>query len=379
MKVGIEAQRLFRKHKHGLEIVALEIIKSLQIIDKTNSFVVFVRRDIDSDCITATKNLKIVEIPANSFPEWEQVKLPKAISKEEIDIIHCTANTAPLFVNKPMILTLHDIIFMEHDKFKGNYYQYLGNLYRKLILPHILKKCVKILTVSKSEKKLILDKFRIDEKKVDVLYNAVNKDFYKKNEDQVTLIKKKYSLPDKFILFFGNSAPKKNTRQTILGYLEYLKQSNNGIPLVIAGAFDDYVSQELNHLHLDNSIRRKIIVISYIPFSEQPDLYSAATLFLYTSIRESFGMPILESMACGTPVITSSFSSMPEIAGNAALLVNSRDKASIADGIQKVLENNKLYEHLVSLGVKRSSEFSWENSTKKLIRIYEEVFNSTSK
>jgi glycosyltransferase involved in cell wall biosynthesis len=373
MKIGIEAQRLFREKKHGLEIVALELIRNLQQLDKVNEYVIFVRNDKDNTCIQETSNFKIREIPARSFPEWEQIKLPKAVREEKIDLLHCTANTGPIFSSTPMILTLHDIIFMEKLQFSRNYYQAVGNLYRKLILPSVIKKSKKVLTVSNSEKIQIVNHLKIDPDQVDVIYNATDSSFRKMEHTEVGQLRIKYALPEKFILFFGNTAQKKNSIGTIKGYIAYARSHKEALPLIVAGAFEDYIRRELSKLDIPNDIRAKIIIIGYIPFHEQPAIYNLAHLFLYTSMRESFGMPILESMACGTPVITSTTSSMPEIAGDAAVLVDPANEISIAEGIAKAMTNEIYYNELVQSGFRRAAQFNWKTSTQQLLHVYHEI------
>ena len=376
MRIGIEAQRLFREKKHGLEIVALEIIRTLQRIDTENEYVIFVRKDKDNTCIQETSNFKIREIEARSFPEWEQFRLPGAVKEEKIDLLHCTANTAPLFISVPVVLTLHDIIFMEKTEFQGSHYQNFGNLYRRLLLPRIIKKIRKILTVSESEKIQITNHLKVDPARLKVIYNGVDNSFRKMKIQELEVVRKRYNLPDKFILFFGNSAQKKNSIGTLKGYLEYCRRTVNPVPLVVAGAFEGQIKEELESFDLNIHIRSSVITIGYIPFHLQPVIYNLASLFLYTSRRESFGMPILESMACGTPVITSTTSSMPEIAGDAAHLVDPDDKISIADGITKVLSDEGYYRQLIERGYNRSARFSWDNSAKQLLEVYKETLAS---
>ena len=114
MKIGIEGQRLFRKRKHGMDMVALELIKNLQKIDTKNEYVIFVKPDEDSSCIPEAKNFKIVEIESNfGYPGWEQIELSKAAEREKCDLLHCTSNTGPIFSKTPLITTLHDIIYLE--------------------------------------------------------------------------------------------------------------------------------------------------------------------------------------------------------------------------------------------------------------------------
>lgn len=375
MRIGIEAQRLFREKKHGLEIVAMEIIRHLQLVDKVNEYVVFVRKDIDNTCIQETPNFKILEIAANSFPEWEQIKLPQAIKRERIDLLHCTANTAPLFTSVPIILTLHDIIFLEETKFRGNRYQNIGNIYRRLIVKRVIKNIKKVLTVSNSEKNQILRHLNIDSTKLSVVYNAVDQSFKKMSGAETDPIRKKYNLPKEFILFFGNSAQKKNSLETLKGYVEYCQSSNAPtLPLVVAGAFEEYLKDQLDKIHPSMEIKSNIITTGYIPFKEQPALYNLASLFLYTSKRESFGLPIIESMACGTPVITSQISSMPEIAGDAAHLVDPNDAFSIASGISKILSEVDYRNKLINDGYERAQKFSWKDTAKELLKIYGETF-----
>ncbi len=371
MRIGIEAQRLFREKKHGLEIVALELIRHLQVVDKVNEYVVFVRADVDNTCIQETSNFKIVQISAGSFPEWEQVKLPRAIKKEKIELLHCTANTAPLFTSVPIVLTLHDIIFLEETKILGNYYQNIGNIYRRIILRSVIKKIKQVITVSNTEKTQILNHLKIEPSKVLVVYNAVDGAFRKMEAEKLDDVVLHYNLPKEFILFFGNSAHKKNCIETIKGYIEYAQFDDlPKLPLIIAGAFEDYIQTIINQLDPPSSIRAMIITIGYIPFKEQPIIYNAARLFLYTSTRESFGLPILESMACGTPVITSQISSMPEVAEDAAHMVDPHDKSSIAQGILKILTDTDYEKRLIEKGYVRAQKFNWNNTAKQLVQIY---------
>ena len=151
MRIGIEAQRIFRKNKHGMDYVVLEEIKQLQKIDKKNEYFVFVAPGEDH-CLTDTRNIHIMEIGNGFYPIWEQLALPRAIKELNLDMLHCTSNTAPLRCKVPLILTLHDIIFLEaRDRSNHSFYQNLGWFYRRLVVPRILKNCKRIITVSEFE------------------------------------------------------------------------------------------------------------------------------------------------------------------------------------------------------------------------------------
>ncbi len=153
MRIGIEAQRIFRLKKHGMDMVALELIRELQKLDKVNEYFIYVRPDEDSTCIQETDNFKIRLINGN-YALWEQIYLPQAIKNDNCQLLHCTSNTAPIFVSTPLIVTLHDIIYMEksikNTLFgKGTNYQKFGNLYRRLVVPKIVKKSSRIITVDR--------------------------------------------------------------------------------------------------------------------------------------------------------------------------------------------------------------------------------------
>lgn len=156
MRIGIEAQRIFRKEKHGMDMMAIELIKNLQKLDEVNDYYIFVNPGEDDSVIQPRRNFKIVALSKSPYPIWEQILLPKAIRDYKVDILHCTSNTAPLNLQIPLILTLHDIIYLEKMDWKsGSWYQRLGNLYRRWNVPRIVNKAARILTVSKFEEKRI--------------------------------------------------------------------------------------------------------------------------------------------------------------------------------------------------------------------------------
>ena len=166
MRIGIEAQRIFRKNKHGMDYVVLQEIKELQMMDTKNEYFVFVAPGEDR-CLEDSKNVHIIEIGGNFYPLWEQFTLPRAAKELDLDMLHCTSNTAPINCKLPLILTLHDIIFLEpRDQNNKSLYQNMGWLYRRLVVPKILKKCKKIITVSNFEKQNIMTKLGIPEQRL---------------------------------------------------------------------------------------------------------------------------------------------------------------------------------------------------------------------
>ena len=379
MRIGIEGQRLFRKKKHGMDMVALELIRNLQEMDKINDYFIFVKPDEDHAVLSETPNFKIIELDGGPYPTWEQFALPKAAKKYGCEILHCTSNTAPYFTNIPLVTTLHDIIYMERSYYNiltgsATTYQKFGNVYRKLIVPRVVKKSDKIITVSNFEKKRIAAFFNIaKDNRLEAVYNGVSTHF-KPISDETALnsVKEKYHLPDDFFFFLGNTDPKKNTKGTLKAFSDFLKQSKSDYKLVML----DYDTKELKKLLDeigDKQLMNHIVLTGYVVNTDLPAIYSQSTIFLYPSLRESFGIPMLEAMACGVPVITSNTSSMPEVSGGAAHIVDPYKPEEITEGMLKILSDKDYSENLCKKGIERSKLFSWKNMADQILVLYNEI------
>jgi len=375
MIIAIEAQRLFREKKHGMEIVSLEIIREIQHIDKTNEFILFTKNDADNNCVLETTNFTINNKLSGPYPIWEQIRLPNAIKKlsDKPSFLHCTANTAPIFTAIPLIVTIHDIIYLEAIKLSGSMYQIFGNLYRRMIVPIIAKKAKVIITVSHYEKKIISEKLNISSDKIKVVYNAANKQFEKiSNSVILENFRQEKNLPSAFMLHFGNTAPKKNTIGVLKAYQLYKLKTEKPLPIVITDCSKEYLYSLLKSMNAEELINN-IVIPGYIKFEQIPYLYNLSTIFLYPSHRESFGMPVIEAMSCGVPVITSNTSALPEIAGNAASLINPENPLEICNEIIHLISNKLYYEEKVERGFKNAERFSWKNAALETLKIYKEM------
>lgn len=376
MRIGIEGQRLFRKKKHGMDMVALELIKNLQLIDSENEYVIFVKPDEDRGCIPTAPNFKIVELSGGPYPTWEQFALPRAAKREGCQLLHCTSNTGPVFSGVPLVTILHDIIYMESImlfKKGGTWYQKLGNVYRRFVVPPVIRKSLRVSTVSNFEKQRIADFFKLDSKKLVTVYNGVGAHF-KKITDTETLqkAKDKYHLHERFMFFLGNTDPKKNTPNVLKAFAEFNESSAEKYKLVMLDYEESALLAILNEIG-HPEMRPDIHLTGYVVNTDLPAIISQCTIFLYPSLRESFGIPILEGMACGVPVITSNTSSMPEVAGDAALLVNPHNSDEIKAAIEKILNDNRLKDQLIERGFERVQQFSWKIMAENYLKLYTEI------
>ena len=372
MKIGIEAQRIFRKNKHGMDYVVLQEIRELQQIDKENEYFVFVKPGEDP-CVESTGNVHIIELKCPSYPLWEQWALPRAARHYGVDLLHCTSNTAPIWCNIPLVLTLHDIIFLEpRDKQNHSLYQNMGWLYRRLVVPRILDKCRRIITVSNFEMENIIAKLQIPRQRMAMIYNGYN-DWFKPldNCPLPDVISQKLT-PHDYFFFLGNTDPKKNTERTLVAYSKYLDRSAAKRKLLMADLDPEYLNGIIERNRIDN-IRPNIVMPGYIVNSDLPAIYNNAFAFLYTSLRESFGIPLLEGMACGVPVITSNTSSMPEIGGPDAILVNPESSDQIADMMLRLESDAAFYQQQRQIGLERAKLFSWRKTAEQLLALYQRI------
>lgn len=372
MRIGIEAQRLLRPHKHGMDIVALEIIHALQCLDQVNEYFIFVRPDKDEKCLQLRDNFTLVQLPGANYIHWEQVTLPKAVRNYKLDVLHCTANTAPWLTHVPLILTLHDVLFLTRTSGvnTATVYQRIGNLYRALLVPWLVNRCGRVLTVSAYAGQQIKSELKLPNLRIDVLHNGVSDRFTRSiTATEVVRTRATYQLPERYCLFLGSADPRKNLKNVLLAFIQY-GQTDRQTQLVISGQLPGFLTQLLTSDECA-FIKERCRFIGYIHDSDLPALYASAEMFLFPSISEGFGLPILEAMACGTPVITSTLTAMPEVAGDAALFVNPHQPGQIAEAMQQLSRDPVLRQILIRRGKERVTHFSWKRTAWQLLATYQ--------
>ncbi|WP_459201916.1 glycosyltransferase family 4 protein [Methanococcus sp. CF] len=314
----------------------------------------------------------IIDNPFNKFNKnflWAQT-LPFSKSLQDLDIIH-NPYQLPTFTKfkQKYIMTTHDIIqtiFFEETK-KSIY------LSQKIMLLRSLKSADKIIAVSENTKNDLINHFKIPPNKIKVIYNAADKTFAKLNEIEISDIKKKYAINYSFILYVGGLAAHKNIIRLIEAY-NILKKLGVTHKLVLAGV-KRYKYKEIFETIEKLNLQNDVIFTGYVPDEDLPGLYNAADLFVYPSLYEGFGIPPLEAMQCGTPVITSNTSSLPEVVGDAGIMVNPYDVDELANKMYEVLTNEYLRKEMSKKGLERAKLFSWKKCAEEHIKVYEEVYN----
>ena len=378
--IYIEAQRLFRKQKHGMDVVALEIIQHLKNIGNGNSITVIVKQDEDI-CLRSSSNKTVKILQSAFYPFWEQWILPRFIQKNPGVFLHCTGNTAPLWGKIPLVETIHDLIFLEKNNlFKndaGSLYQRFGNLYRRIIVPIVAKRAKHIITVSAFQRQLIIKQLGVPPDKISVVYNGVDERFFNHADDaRVKNVCEKYGIKNfPFIFFLANTDARKNTDGTLKAFLIFCKQYPNfSHKLVLKGLSETQLQKKIIACKAEE-ISHRIHRIDYIHFDDMPILYQAADIFWFPSFSEGFGLPIIEAMASGTPLITSNTSVMPEIAGDGALYFDPLQPQQLAGLTASLLVNEHIKIDLINKGKLRAAKFTWPVAIDDLIQVYSKLLN----
>lgn len=356
-----------------MEVVALETIRALQELDTVNEYHIVAADDADTEVLQPTANFTIHRLKHTAYPIWEQFTLPAFAKKLQPDILHCTANTAPLRYKGTLLVTIHDLIFMDKTDRAGSAYQRFGNRYRRWVVPSVAKKATAIATVSRYSKDEISKRLHVNEEKITVVYNGVSPHFMPPEHHAPTEeFRKKYGIPPAYLLHMGNTAPRKNTLQVCKAYDLYQHQQANALPLVISGCQVSFVEGLLQQHGLQH-LREKIHLTGYIDATDLPWLYGLSSAFLYPSLQEGFGLPVIEAMSCGVPVITSNGSSLIEISGQAAKLVNPENHQEIAEAILQVTQDEPLRKYMQSMGILNAKRFSWRATAEQTLAWYQSL------
>jgi len=375
LKIAIDATAIpTGTKKGGVSSYILSLISELEKFDYVNEYYIFIKKEDLAFFRLETDNFKFIQCNVNSKLIrliWEQLILPRYIKKYKIDLIHSPHYTIPIMLNQcKKVVTFHDMTFF---LFPEMHIYYKRIIFKKMI-PTSAAKADLIISVSDNTAKDIHALLNISKEKLRVIPLGVNSKFRViRNVQLLNDVKRKYKTSDKFIFYLGTLEPRKNIHNLIRAYHLAINNEKIGHKLVIAGEKGwDY--KKLFKLVDDLQINDQVIFIGFVSENELPLLYNAADLFVYPSIYEGFGIPVLEAMSCGVPVISSSVSSLPEIVKNAGLLVEPNNIERLSQAICEVIINRDLNQKLSKLGLKRASQYSWEKTAKETLRVYEDVF-----
>ncbi len=306
---------------------------------------------------------------------WMQFKLPQIIRRSQPDLCHFTNNTAPLNHVVPYIITIHDVSLFLHSQFHPR----SRLIALRWLLPTVARRAGHVLTVTEFARRDIIKTLNLPPERVSVVHEAAATHFQPLHDrQQQEELRGRYALPETFILYVGTIEPRKNLHR-LLKAMTVVWREHPDCPLVLAGPvgwmMDGVLEKEMESA---GDARDNIRFLGYVPDEDLPGLYSLATIFAFPSLYEGFGLPPLEAMSCGTPVLTSQQSAMAEVCGDAACLVDPYDEEAIADGLMTLLNNPAQREMFVWRGFERARQFSWQRAAQETAAIYEKVLRPRS-
>jgi glycosyltransferase involved in cell wall biosynthesis len=292
---------------------------------------------------------------------WEQLALPGFIQRGEV--LWSPANTGPLRVEN-QVLSLHDIFALEHPE----WYRETFTAWYRWLLPRLVRKVCWVITPSEWSRKQILNRFPFLIDKLYVVRAGINRArFRPRPEGEVSAVRLRYRLPEDYLLFVGTIEPRKNIPRLLEAW-ESMRGEFPGRVLAVAGGKSP-VFREVNLEKLALQAHKAVAFLGYVPDEDLPALYSGAQGVVIPSLVEGFGLPALEGMACGAPVICSATGALPEIVGRVGLLVNPVDVQALAGAMRQLLADKALRVELCARGLARAREFSWENAVDQLLKI----------
>ena len=367
VRIGIDARKL---HDFGIGTYIRNLLQQLARMDRETEFVLLGRPG-DRDALASVgRNFRAVAETAGNYSIAEQIRIPLALKREKVTLFHAPHYVLPPLVPCRSIVTIHDCIHLMFPQYLPNR---LAPAYARASIALAARRAARVLTVSESSKRDIQRFVDVPADRIDVIYNSYDERFGTEPlEEDMFRVRERYQLHDQFVLYAGNVKPHKNLERLIEAFHLVRRRGLDHIKLVMIG---DEISKyavlrrAVHRYQLHNSVR----FLGYLPQETLAVMYRLAGVFVFPSLYEGFGLPPLEAMASGTPVVTSNVSSLPEVAGDAAVLVDPYSPEAIADGIERVLTDQALRRDLQQRGLARVKQFSWESSVRRVRDIYNEV------
>jgi glycosyltransferase involved in cell wall biosynthesis len=361
--------RSFRRA--GVSNYVEALLQHLGAIDGRNRYTIYTTRGLGRSALGLPPNFVIrpsllptinprVRIP------WEQLLAPALLRVSGADVFHGVLNVAPLFCPVPSVITIHDLAFLSFPQT----FRRINRTYLAWATRVSAKRAARILAVSAATKREIVNLLGIAPEKIVVTHDACDPRFAPPDPAALAAFRARAGLPPRFILFLGTLEPRKNLLTLIDAYARIASATD--APLIIGGGKGWLYGEIFARVEALN-LRDKVRFAGYISHEDQPLWYAAATVFAFPSLYEGFGMPPLEAMACGTPVVTSTSSSLPEVVGDAGLLIDPTNAYALAEALLRLLNDAELRAELRERGLRQASRFSWRETAERTLAAYQDA------
>jgi len=363
-------------HRAGLGRYAQELTAALLAVDPENDYVAFYYRAAEARVDPSLDRLPHLTTNLDTKP-WRMstllahlMRFPQDRLLPRIALFHATDHLLPRLTQVKSVFTLHDLIF----RFYPEMHKPLNRWFLTLMIPRFLQAADAVIAISESTKRDAVKTYGLDEAKIKVIYEGVNSRFRTRPRDVISAVRHQYGLPERYILSVGTIEPRKNLTSLLEAY-RALRDGGSEFKLVIVGKKGWLYEGFFRKLY-ELGLEQEVIFPGFVPDEDLPAVYSAAGLFVFPSLYEGFGLPVLEAMACGAPVISSTTSSLPEVTGEAALLVDPKSVEALTRAIRDVLDNKELRDELRAKGPRQAAKFTWDTAAHETLAIYASVLTA---
>jgi len=379
VKIGINVLYLLPGRVGGSETYIRNLVTWLTAADREIEYLVFINEESRGVFAPPAQGVTIIPCPvkATNRPRrilWEQFSLPSQVQRYGIDILLSAGMTAPFRCPSTSVLMLFDL---QHINQPGNFPWYYLPFLRSIIYASA-KSVDGVLTLSHQVKSDIIRSYHISPDRINVTHLAVDHDAFALHgpPDKGT-IKARYGLPDRFILYAASSLPHKNHERLFQAFRQ-VRDRMPGLKLVLIGARDKGETT-LIHMIQAIGIEADVLLLGWLPFEDVPSIYRACEAFVFPTLHEGFGLPVLEAMACGIPVVCSKIEPLLEVAGDAVLFVDPTSPDGIAAGILSALSDKTVRVQLIQKGLARAKEFTWESTARSTLQFLKSVHSGRSR
>ncbi|MFB0519465.1 MAG: glycosyltransferase family 4 protein [Acidobacteriota bacterium] len=367
VKIGIDIRKI---RDYGIGTYIENLISQFSRFDSENQYILFCRPQDMEGLPQLGENFHPVVDRSAHYSLREHLSLSRKAKRLNLDLYFSPHYVLPLLTSCQAIVTIHDVIhllFPENLPRKGAYY------YARFMMGRALAKAEKVVAVSHHSGADIQRLFPRYASRVEVIHNGIDPRFFRQpGEDELLRAKGGFQIDYPFILFVGNLKPHKNLTNLLKAFALLRGRRERGLKLVVAGGERDK-SAQIREIIDRLSLGAEVRFLGYVNKEELCCLYHLAELFAFPSFYEGFGLPPLEAMACGTPVLSSNLSSLPEVLGDAAFMVNPHQVEEIAEGMQQLMENRPLREELIRRGAQQAKRYSWEESARRYLALFTQI------
>ncbi len=371
-KIGLDL-RYWRKSTGGISRYSRNLLSELLKIDQTNQYTAIITPEDDAEFKLTASNLKKLVVPHDYYSYAEQLKLASILKKERFDLVHFSHFSHPIMYRRPFVVTIHDLIqlILPIDGQKKS--RLRGAVYKLVV--NDCKRARKVIVPSQSSKNDLVSKFGFNGAKIVITPEGAEANFHAHTDREMANVKERLGLPKRYLLFVSRWSSYKGLDRLLEAY-QLVKQKQPDVGLVICGKPESGQPEIERLVRVAQQQDKNIITPGFVSDEDLSAIYSAASVYVHPSLYEGFGIMILEAMAAGVPVVTSNVSSLPEVVGDAGLLVDPKNPSDIAQKIEQILSDPEQALRLKNKGLERVKQYSWRKMAEQTLAVYQEVLGN---